>query len=298
MSRIALLLPWVCLCAFLSATACLGQGELTRQAVSLAEENRYEEANDVLMQALRTAESEDPVTWYVHAFVQKSLFVGRDGRNPDSAARIQATEAAVECARRGSRGDLESKRTDLLEFLAETHLEDARDAVRTSQPGEAGRARQHLRAYTDIRQHLDPRWDAEPDDVLLDQMLAEHAFTQAETLELTGAGAWFQWGRACYERAATKPTDRYRSLYNLAVHTYNQGVRQFKASEDDLDAVDSALKDAATLWNLAAQGLEDAIAEDGERTSGYEALAVVSEALLNQDRIEWCKSHLTELGDR
>ena len=34
------------------------------------------------------------------------------------------------------------------------------------------------------------------------------------------------------------------------------------------------------------------------RSSGYEALAVVSEALLNQDRIEWCKAHLTELGDR
>ena len=298
MSRNALLSTVVCLWALLSSTVSHGQGTLTRQAVALAEEKRYEEADNVLMQALRTSESEDPTTWYVHAFVQKSLFVERDGRNPDSPARTQSTEAAMECARRGSQGALEAKRTDLLEFLAETHLEDARDAVRTSQPGEADRARNQLRAFTDIRQHLDPRWDSEPDEVLLDQMLAEHAFAMAETLELAGAGAWFQWGRLCYEKAAAHQTDRYRSLYNLAVHTYNQGVRQFKASEDDLDAVDSALKDAAALWNLAAQGLEQAIAEDDERTSGYEALAVVSEALLNRDRIEWCKAHLAELGAR
>jgi len=298
MSRHAFLFSALCLSALLSATVCHGQGDLTRNAVALAEEMRYSEANGVLMQALRTSESEDPITWYVHAFVQKSLFVERDGRNPESPYRTGAIEAAMECASRGSGGELESKRRDLLEFLAETHLEDARDAVRTSQPGEADRARSHLRAFSDIRQHLEPDWNTEPDEVLLDQMLAEHAFTQAEMVEQTGAGAWFQWGRACYERAASKKTDRYRSLYNLAVHTYNQGVRQFKASEDDLDAVDSALQDAAALWNLAARGLEDAIAEDGERTSGYEALAVVSEALLNQDRIEWCKAHLAELGNR
>ena len=297
MSRCVFFFPVLCLSALLISTVCHGQGDLTREAIALAEGKRYAKANAVILQALQTSESEDPITWYVHAFVQKSLFVEQDARNPNSPSRTEATEAAMECARRGSGGELESKRRDLLEFLAETHLEDARDAVRTSQPGEASRAQEHLRAFSAIRQHLDPRWNAEPDEVLLDQMLAEHAFNQAETLELTGAGKWFHWGRSCYERAAAKPTDRYRSLYNLAVHTYNQGVRQFKASEDDLDAVDSALEEAAILWNLAAQGLEDAIAEDEDRTSGYEALAVVSEALLNQDRIEWCKAHLTELGN-
>ena len=297
MSRSAFLFSVLFLSALLSSTVCRGQGDLTRQAVALAEGQRYAEANDLLLQALRTSESEDPTTWYVHAFVQKSLFVEQDGRNPDSPSRIQAVEAAMECARRGSGGELESKRRDLLDFLAGTYLEDARDAVRTSQPGKADRARGHLRAFSAIRQHLEPSWNAEPDEVLLDQKLGEFAFTQAETLELTGAGEWFHWGRACYERAATKPIDRYRSLYNLAVHTYNQGVRQFKAAEDDLDAVDAALQDAAELWILAAQGLEDAIAEDRDRASGYEALAVVSEALLNQDRIEWCKANLAELGN-
>ena len=90
---------------------------------------------------------------------------------------------------------------------------------------------------------------------------------------------------------------RYSPLYNLAIHTYNQGVRQFKASEENLDAVDLALEQAAVLWNLAAESLEQAISEDASRASGYEALAVVSEALLNQDRIDWCKAHLVEMRD-
>lgn len=297
MSRSAFLFPVLLLGALLSSTVCHGQGDLTLKAIALAERQRYTEAHGVLLQALRTPESEDPTTWYVHAFVQKSLFLEQDGRNPDSPSRTLAVEAALECARRGSRGELESERWDLLDFLAKTYLEDARDAVRTSQPGKADRAREHLRAFSAIRQHLEPGWNAEPDEVLLDQKLGEYAFTQAEILELTGAGEWFQWGRSCYERAAAKPTQRYRSLYNLAIHTYNQGVRQFKAAEDDLDAVDAALKDAAKLWILAAQGLENAIAEDRDRASGYEALAVVSEALLNQDRIEWCKANLAELGN-
>ena len=191
------------------------------------------------MQALQTTESEDPVTWYVHAFVQKSLFVERDGRNLDSAARTQATESAMECARRGSQGGLESKGQTCWSFSPKPTSK-----MRGMRSGPASPARpfgpSHLRAYTDIRQQLDPLWDAEPDDVLLDQMLAEHAFTQAETLELTGAGAWFQWGRACYERAAAKPTDRYRSLYNLRSTPTTKACANSKASEDDLDAIDSA----------------------------------------------------------
>ncbi len=272
------------------------QGPLTREAVDLAKAERFEEAEQVMVQALNTSESNDPTCWYVHAFIQKSLFVVRDGRNPNSQARSTAADAAMQCARRDPEKKLEEKRIALLSFLADTHLEDARDAVRSSQPGEADVARGHLKSHSDIQHFLDPNWDAEPDEVLLDQMLAEHAFMQAELNEQGGAGPWFQWGRTCYERAADRKPDRFRSLYNLAIHTYNQGVRQFKASEEDLDAVDFALKQSAILWNLAAEGLEQAISEDAERASGYEALAVVSEALLNQDRVEWCRAHLVEMG--
>lgn len=279
-----------------SCALCSAQGPLTREAVALAQAERYEEAEDVMLQALNTEESMDPTCWYVHAFVQKSLFVIRDGRRPSSEARSAATDAAMECARRDPERKLEDKLIALLSFLADTHLEDARDAVRSSQPGKADVARSHLKSHSDIQRFLDPQWDAEPDEVLLDQMLGEHAFVQAEQAEQEGAGPWFNWGRTCYERAAARKPDRFRSLYNLAIHTYNQGVRQFKASEEDLDAVDSALKQAAILWNLAAEGLEQAISEDAERASGYEALAVVSEALLNQDRVEWCKAHLVEMG--
>lgn len=262
----------------------------------MAQAERYEEAEGVMLKALNSDESMDPTCWYVHAFIQKSLFVIRDGRRPDSQARSDATDAAMECARRDPEGKLEDKRMALLSFLADTYLEDARDAVRSSQPGKADVARNHLKSHSDIQRFLDPQWDAEPDEVLLDQMLGEYAFMQAEQTEQAEAGPWFNWGRTCYERAATRKPDRFRSLYNLAVHTYNQGVRQFKASEEDLDAVDSALKQAAILWNLAAEGLEKAISEDAGRASGYEALAVVSEALLNQDRAEWCKAHLAEMG--
>ena len=70
-----------------------------------------------------------------------------------------------------------------------------------------------------------PTLGCRTDDVLLDQMLAEHAFTRRYTLELTGAGAWFQWGRACCERQRPSQPIAIGPLYNLAVHTYNQGVR-------------------------------------------------------------------------
>ena len=275
---------------------CWAQGPLTRQAVELAEGQRFEEAESIIKRALNTAEASDATAWYVHAFIEKSLFVVRDGRNPDSPSRVAATQSALECARLDGSGELEDKRTALLTFLADTHLEDARDAVRTSRPGDGTRAHAHLEAHAAIQRVLDPSWDPEPDAVLLDQMLAEHAFAQAEEKERSGAGPWFDWGRTCYERAALRGPDRFRSLFNLAVHTYNQGVRQFKASKDDLDAVDSALRDASVLWNLAATGLEQAIQADSGRADGYEALAVVSEALLNRDRVEWCRTHLAELG--
>ena len=67
---------------------------------------------------------------------------------------------------------------------------------------------------------------------------------------------------------------------------------------DDLDALDGALRQAAQHWRRAAEDLERAIDLDPERKAGYEALAVVSEALLNQDRIDWCKAHLSEMGGR
>lgn len=272
------------------------QGPLTRQAVELAQDQRFEEAEAIIERALNTAEAGDATAWYVHAFIEKSLFVVRDGRNPDSPSRLEATRSAMECARLDESGELEDKRVALLTFLSDTHLEDARDAIRTSRPGDGKRAHAHLEAHAAIQRVLDPSWNPEPDAVLLDQMLAEHAFAQAEEQERSGAGPWFEWGRTCYERAALRGPDRFRSLFNLAVHTYNQGVRQFKASENNLDAVDSALRDASVLWNLAATGLEQAIEADSDRAAGYEALAVVSEALLNRDRVEWCRTHLAELG--
>jgi hypothetical protein len=55
---------------------------------------------------------------------------------------------------------------------------------------------------------------------------------------------------------------------------------------------------AAVLWTEAAEGLESAIALDPKQHNGYEALTIVSEALLNQDRIAWCKANLAELGKR
>ena len=72
-------------------------------------------------------------------------------------------------------------------------------------------------------------------------------------------------------------------------------MREFKAAEDNLDAIDSALADASQHWLNASRLLESAIAQDGTQTEGFEALAIVSNALLNQDRIEWCKAHIKEL---
>ena len=89
-----------CFLAFLlvsaSAALCSAQGPLTREAVALAQAERYEEAEVVMLQALNTKESMDPTCWYVHAFIQKSLFVIRDGRHPNSEARSAATDAAIE----------------------------------------------------------------------------------------------------------------------------------------------------------------------------------------------------------
>ena len=132
----------------------------------------------------------------------------------------------------------------------------------------------------------------------MQQQLGETAMTEAQELERQGAGPWFGLGQHHYTLAATRDHDQYRSLFNLAVHTYNQGVREFKAAEDDLDAIDTALENASRHWLNASVLLESAIAEDDTQSAGFEALAIVSTALLNQDRIEWCKEHIRELEGR
>jgi tetratricopeptide (TPR) repeat protein len=287
------------LCVCLLVTPSLyGQGTWTRKALELAQNNQYEEAERQIQVAIDNGEGADPLTWYVQAFVLKSLFVERDGRHPESTNRTAAIASAFESAQRDPEGKLNARRAPLLSFLADTHLEDARDGILLSQPGDATASVVHFEAYSEINRHLNQDWDATPDAVLLDQQLAEHAFRQAELEEPQKASTWFNWGQVCYQNALSKGHDQYRSEYNLAVHTYNQGVRQFKAAENDLDAIDGALKAAAILWQAAADGLERALEIDADQRSGYEALAVVSEALLKQDKIKWCKAHLVELGQR
>ena len=53
--------------------------------------------------------------------------------------------------------------------------------------------------------------------------------------------------------------------------------------------------DSALIRELADL-LEETISLDDRNSVAYEALAIVSKALLNQDRLEWCKAHLKELG--
>ncbi len=284
---------------FLALTAPLwSQGPITSQAIQQAQEGRTEAAALTVDDAIKGLEGQDAMTWYVKAFIQKTLYVERDGRDPGSPARDVAVGAILRSHELDQNGRLSERLEPLLTFLAETHLEDARDAIRTSTPGDATSAQRHFEQYALLQSAVDPMWDPTPDAVLLDQQLAEFAFARAETEERTAAGPWFAWGVQRYSAAANQGHDQYRSLYNLAVHTYNQGVRQFKAAEDNLDALDNALKNAAVLWRIAAEELEEAIEIDPNRPTGYEALAVVSEALLNQDRIEWCKTHLSELGGR
>lgn len=282
----------------LLASCATAQGRLTRESIELSQAGQHEKALEKIESAIASGERMDPLTWYVKAYVLKSIFVEREGRNPDSQLRTESIAAAMESARLDPEGRIAERREPLLSFLADTHLEDANHALAMSQPGDAHWSRDHFEAYVRINQHLQPNWDATPDAVLLEQQLAEYAFVQAETHEQSQAGPWFKWGQVCYQNAIALGHDAFRSEYNLAVHTYNQGVRQFKAAEDDLEAVDTALKMAAVLWTEAAAGLESAIALDPKQRNGYEALTIVSEALLNQDRIAWCKANLAELGKR
>ena len=274
------------------------QGPVTSKAIEQARNGKVDAAATTIEDATLGLEGDDPMTWYVKAFIHKTLYVERDGRAAGSQARDVAVGAVLRCHELDGSGRLAERRMPLLTFLAETHLEDARDAIRTSRPGDARAAQRHFEQYTLLQSAADSEWNPTPDAVLLDQQLAEFAFAQAESEERSAAGPWFDWGVTRYEAAASAGHDEFRSRYNLAVHTYNQGVRQFKAAEDDLDAIDGALQDAAVLWRAAASQLELAIPIDPKRSKGYEALAIVSEALLNQDRIEWCKANLLEMGSR
>lgn len=276
----------------------VAQGPITSKAIQQAQDGETDAAATTIEDAVAGLEGNDPMTWYVKAFVYKTLYVERDGRAASSQARDVAVGAVLRCHELDDSGRLEARRLPLLTFLAETHLEDARDAIRTSRPGDARAAQRHFEQYTLLQSAADSEWNPTPDAVLLDQQLAEFAFAQAESEERSAAGPWFDWGVNRYEAAASAGHDEFRSRYNLAVHTYNQGVRQFKAAEDDLDALDSALRKAAVFWRAAADQLERAIVLDSKQPKGYEALAIVSEALLNQDRIAWCKANLLELGSR
>lgn len=296
MLRILLGCGW--LCCLMAPSAVLAQGEWTNKAILLGQENRLDEALYAIESAMDSPERNDPLTWYVKAFLHKSLYVENDGRHPDSEQRELAVEAAMESMRLDATRSLSERWEPLLEFLADSHLEDARDAIPRSTPDHAREAEGHFDAHASIRKAIEPGWDEAPDRVLLYQQLAEFAFLQAESEEQKGAGPWFARGAKCYELATNMGPDAWRSTYNRAVHTYNQGVRQFKAAEDDLDAVDQSLKDAAVLWRQAAQLFEDAIGLNDKNPSSFEALAVVSEALLNQQKVDWCKSHLSELRSR
>lgn len=272
------------------------QGTWTADAIRLAQAGRLEEAEYKVEAALDSDEARDALTWYVSAFIQKELFVQREGRFPDSQARVKAVDHAMRVTELDPNDDVSGRNEALLTFLADTHLEDARDAMPQSGPEEATAAEAHFARYVAIRLHLNPQWSPIPDEVLFRQQLAELAFARLPQAPMEDRPPWLDWGRACYAEAAALEHDGYRSTFNLAVHVYNHGVRVFQAAENDLDAIDAALNTAATFWSEAAEGLERAIALDPEKRSGYEALAVVSEALLNQDRIAWCKANLQQLG--
>lgn len=273
------------------------QGPFTASAIALANEGKLEEAEYKLAAAMASQESEDPMTWYVKAFVLKQKYIA-EGQLPGSPLREQALDASRQCMSLDPAGKMNPWLQPLLHFLGDSYLPDIRDAIALMAPGAPNEAERLFDSYADIQKWQEPDWDAEPEWVLMQQQLAEMALSQAQSEESAGAGPWFELGVNHYQQAISKEHDRFRSLYNLAVHTYNQGVREFKASEDDLDAIDSALLEAAGKWQNAAELLEKAIAMDQTQPKAYEALAIVSTALLNQDRIDWCKSHLEELGGR
>lgn len=279
------------------ASGVTAQGAITAHAIALANEGKLEEAEYKLAAAMASEESLDPMTWYVKAFVLKQKYIA-EGQLPGSPLREQALEASRQCLSLDPAGRIQPWLQPLLHFLGDSYIPDIRDAIALMVPGVPNEAERLFDSYAEIQKWQDPEWDSEPEWVLMQQQLAETALSQAQSAESEGAGPWFELGVNHYQQAISKEHDRFRSLYNLAVHTYNQGVREFKASEDDLDAIDSALLQAAGKWQSAAELLEQAIAMDQTQPKAYEALAIVSTALLNQDRIDWCKSHLEELGGR
>lgn len=290
----ALLMAGAILCLVSGVSA---QGPFTASAIALANEGKLEEAEYKLAAAMASEESLDPMTWYVKAFVLKQKYIA-EGQLPGSPLREQALDASRQCLSLDPAGTIQPWLQPLLHFLSDSYIPDIRDAIALVAPDEPNEAERLFDSYAEIQHWQDPDWDAEPEWVLMQQQLAEMALSQAQSVESAGAGPWFELGVDHYQQAISRKHDRFRSLYNLAVHTYNQGVREFKASEDDLDAIDSALLQAAGKWQSAAELLEKAIAMDQTQPRAYEALAVVSTALLNQDRIDWCKSHLEELGGR
>lgn len=275
----------------------MGQGPLTNRAIALANEGKLEEAEYKLAAAMASEESLDPMTWYVQAFVLKQRYIA-EGRLPGSSLREQALDASRHCISLDPEGKMKPWLQPLLHFLGDSYLPDIRDAIALMVPGAPNEAERLFDSYAEFQQLQDAGWDAEPEWVLMQQQLAEMALSQAQSAGSPEADPWFGLGAHHYQQAISREHDRFRSLYNLAVHTYNQGVREFKASEDDLDAIDSALLEAAGKWQEASDLLERAIALDQTQPKAYEALAIVSTALLNKDRIEWCKAHLAEMGGR
>lgn len=270
------------------------QGPLTRSAIALAEAGQLEDAEYKLAAAMAGPEAQDAMTWYVHAFVLKERYIA-EGRRPESNLRQQSLASAKACIQRDSNGELSRWTTPLLEFLAESHLDDVKAAISASSPDSPPSALNQFAAYSDVQAVLTPNWNEDAEWVLMNQQIGEKAMREAERLEKMGAGPWFAMGVHHYSIAAQRTTDQERSLFNLAVHTYNQGVREFKAAEDDLDAVDAALRQAAEHWQKASDLLDATIEKEPENPKAYEALAIVSTALLNQDRINWCKDHIREL---
>ena len=281
----------------LTACTALAQGPLTLKAIALSDAGRLAEAEIVMEEALSGPESDDPMTWYVQAYVLKERFVV-DGKQPEDPRRPQAVVSVQECIRQDRTNRLEDWWRPLLVFLGESYLADVQLEIRNLAPQQPVKAEEYFNQYSEIQKALNPGSDTSDEWVLMQQQLGETAMTEAQELERQGAGPWFGLGQHHYTLAATRDHDQYRSLFNLAVHTYNQGVREFKAAEDDLDAIDTALENASRHWLNASVLLESAIAEDDTQSAGFEALAIVSTALLNQDRIEWCKEHIRELEGR
>lgn len=288
------MLVWA-MCA--SETGLRAQAPLTQAAIELAEAGELDQALEQIASALSTVEAENPMTWYVQAFVLKELYV-LEGRNPSSERRTAAVSSARECLRLDPQQRLEKWWRPLLEFLADSYLLDVKMDIQNVTPEAPVQAEQRFASYQEVQQLLDVDWDPSEEWVLMHQQLGETGMAAALRLESSAAGPWFALGTHHYQQAASQAHDRYRSLYNLAVHSYNQGVREFKASEDNLDAMDAALQNAAVHWQKASDLLDAAIALNDAAPQGFEALAIVSTALLNQDRIEWCTSHLEELKGR